>query len=448
MNLIQRFLAFIQSNQLFQKNDRLLIAVSGGSDSVALCELCYQGGYHFEMAHCNFQLRGEESERDEKFVRKLAEKYAVPLHSKRFETKEYSNQHKVSTQIAARELRYSWFDELIQEMRKEGAAFLLTAHHLDDSIETLLMNFFRGTGIRGLQGIPLKAGYIRRPLLFATKKEILEFLIVHNLEYVEDSTNLTEDYTRNYFRNNLLPAIIKAFPSAEDNLADNLIRFKDVLDIYDEAIEQKIKKLAYPIGNEIHIPVLKLNNTTGAAAVLYEIVKNYGFTSHQIGDILHLMVGESGRYVNSSTHKIFRNRAWLILTSLQTSDSEQILIEESQNEIPFSGGHLNIQQTEWNSSMKIPADEAIALLDASGITFPLLLRKWKQGDYFYPLGMQKKKKLSKFFIDNKLSLSEKENVWVVESNKRIIWIVGMRIDNRFKITSGTRRIIKMRVQKG
>lgn len=445
--MLQQFQSHIRTNQLFQKNDLLLIAVSGGSDSVALCELCHQSGYHFEMAHCNFQLRGEESERDEQFVRQLSGKYKVRLHTIRFDTKEYAEKNKVSTQIAARELRYAWFDTLIAELKKGSAAFLLTAHHQDDNIETLMMNFFRGTGIRGLQGIPMKAGYIRRPLLFVTKDEILSYLDARKLSYVEDSSNLKEDYTRNYFRNNLLPSIQKVFPSVQHNLAENITRFGDVWKIYEEAIGSKKKKLISRVGDEIHIPVLKLIKTDAMPTILYEIVREYGFTSLQINDILHLLQSDTGKYINSSTHKIFRNRAWLIITPLQTQESNHILIEENDKEISFQQGKLTIQKTGWDASQKIPADEDLALIDASKVSFPLLLRRWKTGDYFYPLGMQKKKKLSRFFIDNKLSLSDKEHIWVIESDKRIIWIVGRRIDNRFKITPQTKSVLKLSIER-
>lgn len=441
--LLEQFRAHVQSSQLFQKNDQLVVAVSGGADSVALCELCHLSGYSFQMAHCNFQLRGAESERDEEFVKKLAEKYGVALHHTRFDTKTYAQEHKVGTQVAARELRYQWFDEIIAELKKNGAAFLLTAHHANDNIETLLMNFFKGTGIRGLQGIPERNNYIIRPLLFATRKQILQFLQEQRQSFVEDSSNLTEDYTRNYFRRSLIPSIEEVFPNVEENLIQNIIRFKDAGILYNEIIKQKREKLAEVRGNEVHIPVLKLQKIKAVHTVLYEIVKNFDFLPSQINSILHLLKSESGKFIASSTHRIIRNRAWLIITPLKSSVSQHILIHENQDKVTFDEGTIHISKLLWKEGAEIVKDTDVALIDADAIKFPLLLRKWKQGDYFYPLGMDKKKKLSRFFIDLKMSVAQKENIWVIEQDRKIIWIAGLRIDNRFKITAKTMEVLRL-----
>ena len=238
MSLLKDFIRNIEQQKLFQKNDALLLAVSGGADSVALCELCFQAGFHFEIAHCNFQLRGEESERDEKFVVDLAEKYWTKVFVKKFETEKYAEENKISIQVAARQLRYQWFDELLQINEENQQAFtknptfLLTAHHANDNIETLLMNFMKGTGIKGLQGILPKQEKIIRPLLFAKKEEILTFLQENNLEFVEDSSNASDKYTRNYFRNQLIPSIQKVFPKVEENLIKNIERFREAEVLY------------------------------------------------------------------------------------------------------------------------------------------------------------------------------------------------------------------------
>lgn len=435
MNLLQRYLAFIKSNNLFHKQDTLLLAVSGGVDSVVLCELCHQAGFHFAIAHCNFQLRGEESERDEQFVRHLGKKYNVEVYVKKFDTEQYAAEKKVSIQVAARELRYNWFKEM-------AASYILTAHHANDNIETVLMNFFKGTGISGLHGILPKQGKIVRPLLFAYKEEIKVFAEENKLDYVEDSSNSSDKYTRNYFRNQLIPAIEKVFPAAKENLTHNINRFREVELLYEQAIQQYKKKLVEQKGNEYHIPVLKLQKVSPLETILYEIIKDFGFTAAQTKETIGLLSSESGKYIASSTHRVIKNRNWLMISPNKTLEAENILIEEDNTEIIFPAGKLKLQLIS-NSQFAIPDSLNIACLDVSQIKFPLLLRKWRPGDYFYPLGMKKKKKLSRFFIDQKLSLPEKEQIWVIETNKKIVWIINRRIDERFKVTEATQQLLTL-----
>lgn len=436
MNLLHRFIDFIKKENLFQPKDKLLLAVSGGVDSVVMCELCKQAGFDFVIAHCNFQLRGEESDKDENFVRELAGKYNVEIFVKKFMTEKYAEEKKMSIQVSARELRYGWFSSFIGEESK----YILTAHHANDNIETLLMNFFKGTGINGLQGILPKQSYIIRPLLFAKKEELLEFAKENDLKYVEDSSNASDKYTRNYFRNQLIPSIQKVFPQTEENLLHNIQRFSEIGILYQQSIDLHKKKLLEKKGEEIHIPVLKLLKSQPLATIVYEIIKDLGFTSHQAQEVIKLLKSDSGKYVQSPSHKIFRNRNWLIISPNNTAVAENILIEENDKSIQLGNGELKIEKLIV-ANLKPSTDNSVAMLDADEITFPLLLRKWKQGDYFYPLGMNKKKKLSRFFIDQKLSMTEKENKWVIETNKKIIWVVGKRIDDRFKITAKTKNIL-------
>ena len=455
MNLLKKFTDFIKKENLFQPKDKLLLAVSGGVDSVVLCELCKQTGFDFVIAHCNFQLRGEESKRDEQFVRELTKKYNVEIFVKKFDTEKYAEENKLSIQVAARELRYGWFNQIVNgqlSMVNGHAGFIhhspltihhiLTAHHANDNIETLLINFFKGTGISGLRGILPKHGNIIRPLLFAKKEELIEFAKENNLSYVEDSSNVSDKYTRNYFRNQLIPSVQKVFPQVEGNLLNNIQRFKDIETLYQQSIELHKKKLLEKKGEEIHIPVLKLFKSDPLPTIVYEIIKDFGFTSNQTEDVIKLLNSDSGKYVQSHTHKIIKNRNWLIITSSLTTVAENILIEEEDKVVEFLNGKLEMKQISA-AGYKLSGSESIAQLDSDEIKFPLLLRKWKQGDYFYPLGMKKKKKLSRFFIDQKLSLTEKENIWVLEMNKKIIWIVGKRIDERFKITPKTKNILKI-----
>lgn len=464
MDLFTSFITYINSEKLFAATDKLLLAVSGGVDSVVLCELCYRAGFNFSIAHCNFQLRAEESERDEVFVKKLGEKYSVQVFIQRFDTTTYAKEKGISIQVAARELRYNWFYELLKKQhtgetangKKNAAAlqpltttvpfaFVATAHHCDDNVETVLMNFFKGTGIAGLRGILPKQAQLIRPLLFATKQQLVQFAQAHHLQWVEDSSNDTEKYSRNYFRRQVIPMVQSVYPAADTNIADNIARFRDIEILYRQAIAVHKNKLLIKAGNEIHIPVLKLKKSEPIDTILYEIAKEYGFTSAQVPEIKALLKSESGKYIASSGYRMIRNRAWLIIAPLSPEDSGHIIIDEPGS-YAFAEGVLKISERDA-SGYSIVSDALVAALDCKSISFPLIVRKWKTGDYFYPLGMKKKKKLSRFFIDQKLSKTDKENIWVIESNKRIVWVVGQRIDDRFKVHQHTSKIFQIVLHK-
>lgn len=441
MDLLNLFIKNYKSQNLFDPKSKLLVAVSGGVDSVALCQLCRHSGLKFAVVHCNFQLRGDDSERDERFVASLAAQLEAPFFSVKFDTKKYAEENKVSTQVAARELRYHWFEQVRKENNYD---YILTAHHADDNVETVLMSFFRGTGIRGLTGIKSKNGKIRRPLLFARRSELENFIEKNKLPYVQDESNLHDDYTRNYFRNTVLPMIEKIFPEASENILSNIERMKEVSLLYRQAIEQHRKKMMVPKGNEWFLPVLLLQKSDAVATILFEIVREYGFTSGQVSEIINLLDSESGKYIVSPTHRILKDRRHLIISPLKESENTSVIME-GFGEYAFAGGTVIVKEMADVPS-QISADDAIAMLDAKNISFPLILRPWKTGDYFYPLGMPKKKKVSRFLIDKKLSLIEKERVWVVEMNKKIIWVLGYRIDNRFKITLSTEKIIQLELR--
>lgn len=437
MDLPEKFIHIVDSGRLFTTRDKLLVTVSGGVDSVVLCELCKRTGYNFAIAHCNFQLRGDESDRDENFVASLAARYNVDFHTTRFDTKSIAADRGLSTQEAARSLRYEWFEEI---RVSNGYNYILTAHHADDNIETVLMKFFRGTGIKGLRGIEPKHGHLVRPLLFARRKELEEFLTTNNLEYVVDRSNLEDDYTRNYFRHQVIPLVEKSFPNVQDNLLANIGRFTDVEMLYEQALAIQKKKLLEQKGNEVHIPVLKLAKRQPLRTIVYDIISGYGFNAAQTGDVLSLLESESGKYVQSASHRIIRHRKWLIIAPLQEQAAATVVISEDEKNARCATLQFQLT-TEIYEGKKPPASNSTAWLDAQLVKFPLLLRKWKQGDYFYPLGMQKKKKLSRFFIDQKLSRTEKENTWVLEMDKKIIWVVGHRIDDRFKVTGNTKKVL-------
>ena len=468
-DLLNRYKTTIKELGLFSPKDKLILAVSGGVDSVVLCELCKQAAYDFIIAHCNFQLRGEESERDEKFVRNLGEKYKVEVKVKKFETEKYADEEKVSVQEAARNLRYNWFFELwynedfndVVDDTEESIPgwhtggpfkFVLTAHHADDNIETLLMNFFRGTGLHGLTGIPVSGpseilNYVRRPLLSFSKNELIDFAKENNLDFVEDSSNLSSKYTRNFFRNEIIPAISKIYPEVKANLVDNIERFKEIEKLYRVAVDGIKKKLVKVKGNEWHIPVKQLMEYNNRA-LIYDIIEDFGFTEKQIDEVIKLSESESGKYIDSPAlnFRIIKHRHWFIISPINSAESATIIIEENNKQIGFEGGKIVVEKL--TSNLKPETSNDTACLDAREIDYPLILRKWKQGDYFYPLGMKKKKKLSRFFIDQKLSKTEKEKAWVIEMNKKIIWVVGKRIDERFKVTNKTKSILRLYFEPG
>jgi tRNA(Ile)-lysidine synthase len=461
LNLVQQYKEFIKKENLFSSKDKLLLAVSGGVDSVVLCELCKQCGYDFKIAHCNFQLRGEESERDEKFVKQLGERYKVEVKVKKIDTEKFAEENKMSIQEAARVLRYEWFEELVNGelsmVNKKTAdkihhsppdshrdtIHLLTAHHTDDNAETVLMNFCRGTGLHGLTGIPVSYGSIKRPLLIFTKDELIEFAKENKLDFVEDSSNISSKYTRNLFRNEIIPAISKVYPQVNENLNDNINRFKEIEKLYKVAVGDIKKKLVKEKGSEWHIPVKQLMGYNNKA-LIYEIISDFGFSEKQIDEVIKLAESDSGKYIDSPTfnYRIIKHRHWFIISPVESVSSGIIIVEEKDKHVFFQQGKIEIEKLQ-TSNLKLQTSNNIACLDAKDIKFPLILRKWKTGDYFYPLGMKKKKKLSRFFIDQKFSKTEKEKTWVLEMNKKIIWVVNQRIDERFKITEKTNFILKI-----
>jgi len=434
MQLLEAFKDFVKREALFPPAESLLVAVSGGLDSVVLCELCYRAGYDFTIAHANFQLRGEESERDERFVRSLGEKYGRTVLVQHFDTAQYAEDNKCSIQVAARELRYNWFDTA-------HAGVILTAHHQDDNIETLLMNFFKGTGIAGLRAIRPRQGKIARPLLFATRDLLHQWALQEQLTWVEDSSNASDKYTRNFFRHQVLPLIERVYPGVRQNLGDNISRFREIETLYQAAIAGHKKKLLVQKGEEVHIPVLKLQKSEPLHTLIYEIIHPLGFSPQQVPEVAALLDSASGKYIASGTHRILKDRNWLIISPLAQTPADNVLVERPEAVVSYAGGELRFQLLEGTD--KASADATEAWLDASAIRWPLLLRKWRPGDYFYPLGMRKKKKLARFLIDAKLSLARKEKVWVLEMDKKIVWVVGMRIDDRFKLTNSTRQVLRI-----
>ncbi len=480
--MLQKFIQHLKDFPFIQKSEKQLLAVSGGVDSVVLCDLMFRAGYDFIIAHCNFQLRGEESSRDEQFVRELGKKYDKEVLVKHFETEKYASENKLSIQVAARELRYNWFREIRNEelqiknyelgirnkaneeretdqtrnenretdltrseKREMNDIHILTAHHADDNIETVVMNFFRGTGLQGLTGMDNVFQKIFRPLLPFRKAELLAYANENTLAFVEDSSNANNYYTRNFFRNELLPSLKEIFPQVEKNILKNIERFSEAENIYNAAIDLQKSKLIEVKGNEEHIPILKLQKSQSYKTLLWEIIKEKSFTAAQTDEVLKLMEANNGSYIQSATHRIIKNRHRLIINPLQENEkNDHLVIDEQTKKLRFSKDEL-ILSHHIPLDSSISSDKNSALVDTRLLEWPLLLRKWKTGDYFYPLGMQKKKKISRFLIDQKLSVIEKENVWVLLSNNKIIWVVGHRIDDRFKVTPTAKKLMKIEI---
>jgi tRNA(Ile)-lysidine synthase len=439
MELEKKITNFVQRNHLFTTNDDLLIAVSGGCDSVVLAHLLYKLKYNIAIAHCNFQLRADESDRDALFVKELATTLNVPFFIQNFDTKKYELEHKVNTQVAARQLRYEYFNNLINPITNKPFSLILTAHHTNDNIETVLMNFFKGTGISGLHGILPKSNNLIRPLLYATREELENYALQNEINFIQDSSNESNKYARNFIRNEVLPLVQQKYPQVVQNIAKQIAVFTEVETIYDEAISIKKVKLSEHKGNEIFIPIFKLLKEKAFTTILYEIVLEYNFTTGQLPDVVKLLEAENSKHVDSTTHRIFKNRNWLVITPLQTNQTQYIIIEKKDKIVTFENGTLHIE-----SKYEMPANlnASVAYVNSGLLSFPLLLRKWKEGDYFYPLGMQKKKKIARFLIDLKLSKTEKEKIWVLETNKKIVWILNYRIDDRFKIKPNNNEITK------
>lgn len=434
---------------MFEQNDTIVLAISGGIDSIVLAHLLHLKQQPMVLAHCNFRLRGEESLRDEDFVRNFAQSLGVPVEVHATDTLAYAAQHKIGIQVAARQIRYAFFEDLRVKLTEPGKRVLIaTAHNANDVAETILMNLFRGTGIDGLRGIPVKNGYVVRPLLFAKREDIEAYARENNLGWVEDSSNAKEDYTRNYIRHTVLPAVAKQFPGVVDQLAGTAQKLKDVSAIYHEAVTRKLGKWVQPEGKGQKMPVLLLVKSPQVNALLWEWMKPYGFTEGQVEEVKKLFTAGNGSYVSSGTHKIIRNRAWLLLTAAGEGQSTFFVAEHLPATVSLPNGKILKISTPGpfdtgTAIPNLPSHEA--LLDAGNLALPLIIRPWKQGDYFYPLGMAKKKKIARFLIDQKVSPVEKHEVYVVESDKKIAWVVGYRIDDRFKITGNTKEVVKMKV---
>jgi tRNA(Ile)-lysidine synthase len=437
--MLEKFLNYIKENNLLSSSDTILLAVSGGIDSVAMAHLFYEAGFSFAIAHCNFNLRGDESDADEQFVKKLAKKLKVNIHVKQFDTHSFSKDKGVSTQMAARDLRYNWFNQLLQEY---GYKKLATAHHKNDSLETILLNLVRGTGIAGLHGILPSAGEKIRPLLFADKEMIYDYVAEKHLGWREDSSNQSINYKRNLIRQEVIPVLKKINPDLENTIEITVEKIRAVEIIFKNYIRSEEKDILKKSNNDIYINIKDLKSKMEPKILLAAILEKFNFNYYQAGEIFQKMEQGSGKIFDSTTHRLNIDRDKILITEINYSEFESADISSHEEKFSLGQVKLNISLLTM-SEAKINSDPAVALLDYDLLKFPLTLRKWKAGDWFCPLGMNKKKKLSDFMIDEKIPLNLKQRTYVLVSADSIAWIVGHRIDNRFKITDKTKKVFKV-----
>jgi tRNA(Ile)-lysidine synthase len=437
----EQFKNFIQQQNLLSSGDKILLTVSGGIDSMVMMSLFSKFGSHCIVAHCNFGLRGDESDNDEKFVNEHANLLGFPFISKRFDTEFYAETNKLSIQMAARELRYEWFRQLAKTHQCKVIAI---AHNRDDMLETFFINLGRGTGIKGLTGIQPKNDEIIRPLLFASRVDIEEYSRENNVPFREDSSNSSDKYQRNFIRHQVIPTIEKVFPKFRETLTGNISKFNDTADLYQYALAQIIPQVITKKNSLVYINIAGVLATPSPKTILYEILAGFNFTPLTSEEIYNCRYAEPGKQFFSNTHKLVKDREHFIIERMEESQLNKFYIEQDVMEIkePL---HLEISVYDRTDDFAIIKDNTFAQLDFEKLSFPLILRKWNTGDYFYPLGMTGIKKLSDFFVDLKLSVIDKEKVWILASGSEIVWIVGKRIDNRFKITPETRKILELKV---
>lgn len=430
--MIRKIRKYIENHQLLQLNDKVIVGLSGGADSVALLHALSRLDYSCIAAHCNFHLRGEESDRDETFALEEAKKLNIPFYKKDFDTTAYAEQNRISIEMAARELRYQWFEKLRQEL---DAQVIAVGHHQDDSIETFLLNVIRGTGIRGLSGIHPKNGYIIRPLLAVNRCEIVQWLTQQEIEYQTDSTNLSDEYTRNFIRLRVLPLLKELNPAISEAILRTSGHLSDLEKLYLAWVENERKQL---IDKQERISIPQLLESAAPQSLLYELIKPYGFTTPLSDSIFESLQKQSGKIFDApgSDYRIVKDRDFLLLTTQKQKDN--VCYTVNANDILTYPIHLETHTEKVNQSSGILKKKTIAFLDYDQLTFPLTLRTWKEGDWFIPFGMKGHKKLSDYFSDRKFSRIQKDQTWLLCSGSDIVWIVGERIDERYRIKNTTK----------
>ncbi|MFP4047553.1 MAG: tRNA lysidine(34) synthetase TilS [Bacteroidales bacterium] len=437
--MIDRFLEYCSQHQLYAEQDKILLGVSGGVDSMVMLDLFLKAEVKVGIAHVNFQLRGNEADDEQDFVRKYAMNKDIAFHTVAFDTHDYANEKGVSVQVAARQLRYNWFEEI---RRKHGYSCVAVAHNKNDEVESLLINLTRGTGIRGITGIKPKQNSVIRPVLFAERKEIMEYASLHNVPFKEDSSNLSVKYSRNRIRHNIIPEFENINPRFIHTVTENIERFQSVCNIYDQWISEVKNDIVTWENETVYIDIEALKNYEEKNTILFEILREFAFTKEVTKEIFKSVDSDSGKCFYSQSHKLIKDRQYLIVAPLQQVEQRRYYIEKGTEQVTFPVT-MTLREVEKNGDYIIPKDRNIASLDYDKLVFPLIIRKWEKGDYFKPLGLNHYKKLSDFFIDRKYSLVDKERVWLLTSGEKIVWVIGDRIDDNFKVTPYTRKVLQV-----
>ena len=442
-NMLERFRKYIAENNLLKPGDRILLAVSGGIDSMVMTHLFLQSGTKIGIAHCNFSLRAAESDKDEEMVRTYSSEHNIPFFSTRFETKTFAKENGLSVQMAARDLRYSWFEEI---RKKNGYDAIAVAHNLNDNIETLLINLIRGTGLTGMTGMKPASNRLIRPLLFATRQDITDYCNQNLIIFREDRSNVDTKYTRNKIRLQVIPVLKEINPALETTLNETTERFTGLNEIISDYISTLRERISEKKGEFISINIRLLKTHLHNKAVLFELFKPFGINNLQLNDLSNVINGKTGGQIFTDSYRIIKNRQEIIISHKDARNETLFRIRNitGLRKVPVikSASYVDIAD-----NFEIPPDSYIACIDAEKISFPLTIRKWKAGDFFYPLGMKQRKKLSDYFIDKKYSGFDKEGILILESDGNIVWIIGDRIDNRFKITSSTIKALIIKSKK-
>lgn len=437
--MIEAVRSYIRTENLFTPGDKIILAVSGGVDSMVMLDLFQRMEEEFVVAHCNFHLRGAESDGEEAFLRDYCGEAGIELDVKHFDTREYAALTGISVEMAARKLRYDWFFELLDQL---SFRYVATAHHQDDLIETMLVNLSRGTGIRGLSGIRPKNGKIIRPLLTVNREQILAYAAEHHIRYKHDSSNDELLFQRNMVRHQIIPL----FEEINQAFRKNAVRTASILTETEQIYLQKIDDVRQMVleqqGMNGLFSIEKLRPLKPLNSILFELFYPFGFNAQQIREIMGAFDAEAGKIFFSQTHRIVKDRSHFIVTPLDNEHPSRCYIEENQKEISWPVS-LRFELILRDAGFRFSRSHLVADLDYDLLQFPLLMKKWESGEYFQPLGMSGFKKISDFFIDEKLSIPEKESVWILYSGQKVVWITGKRIDDRFKITLKTKRVLRI-----
>lgn len=435
MLALTQFTDFVKEHSLFSPRQQILLAVSGGKDSVLMAHLFKRAGYNFGIAHCNFNLRATESQRDETFVKLLASALNVPFYVIHFDTKAYASEHQISTQMAARNLRYQWFETLRKEKDYD---FIAVAQHQDDSMETVLLNLTRGTGISGLHGILPKRGHIIRPMLFLSRAEIDALVAENNIDYVEDSSNQTAKYARNKIRLNVIPQLREINPNLAQTFAQNIIRFAQTEEVLQQVVTQVRNQIQQEKNGIFYFKITAVKNLNPRALLFFELLKGFNFSYQVVAEILNSLYKQSGTFFYSPTHRITIDRDDLILSPISAHENFPVFLHLNDSIVSFHSQKIVVA---YSYSASFENNPNKAFVDFDKLIFPLTIRFRLNGDKFMPLGMNSFKKLSDFLIDSKVPIPQKDTIPIlINGNGEIIWVAGLRQDNRYKVTQTTKKV--------